>query len=260
VRKLVLAAVAVGVLASGDATFAADLARPIYKAPVAAPPVVYNWSGCYLGVEGGGNWGRSSHVARSSVNAGLQITGDFDLSGGLAGGTVGCNLQFSSFVIGIEDDFSWTNKSGSRNDVLPFNLNAVSTTREKWIDTLRGRAGYAWDRFLVYGTGGVAWAGSEVNVVNPVVAASVTDAQTRTGWVVGVGAEWAAWTGAWGALSFKLEYLHADFGTGTYINPPVPVPGGTIVTRDVRLTDDIVRAGMNLKFNWWEPGPLVARY
>jgi outer membrane immunogenic protein len=206
--------------------------------------------GCYVGVAGGGNGGRSDQVARSSVNAGLPITGGFDLSGGVVGGTVGCNYQVHNFVIGIEDDYSWTNKRGSASDLPPFNPVVVSSTRENWIDTLRGRAGFAWDRFFLYGTGGVAWAGTEVNVVNAAIPVSVTDSQTRTGWVVGVGGEWAAWTGPWGALTFKLEYLHADFGTGQYINPPVvSVPAFNIVTRDVRLTDDMVRAGLNLKFD-----------
>jgi outer membrane immunogenic protein len=56
---------------------------------------------------------------------------------------------------------------------------------------------------------------------------------------------------SWGSLTFKFEYLHADFGTATYFNPPVITPNGIVVTRDAKLTDDIVRAGMNWKFNWW---------
>jgi outer membrane immunogenic protein len=233
-------------LAATTTAFAADL--PV-KAPLApAAPVLFSWTGCYIGVEGGGNWGRSDQVARSGVDTGLPITGGYDLSGALAGGTFGCNYQFNSFVIGIEDDISWTNKRGSARDMPPFNIAAVSSTRERWIDTLRGRAGFAWDRFFVYGTAGAAWAGTDVNVVNLV---SITDSQTRSGWVAGVGGEWAAWTGPWGALTFKLEYLHADFGTGRYIDPQIVVaPGRTVVTRDVSLTDDLFRAGMNLKFNW----------
>jgi opacity protein-like surface antigen len=88
------------------------------------------------------------------------ITGNFDLSGGIAGGTVGCNVQVSNFVLGIENDYSWTNKSGSAPDQPPFAAAATSATREKWIDTLRGRFGYAIDRFMVYGTAGVAFAGT----------------------------------------------------------------------------------------------------
>lgn len=67
-----------------------------------------------------------------------------------------------------------------------------------------------------------------------------------------------ATTGPWGALTLKLEYLHADFDSKQYVNPPVTILGLTVVTRDVRLRDDMVRAGMNLKFNWG--GPVVAKY
>jgi outer membrane immunogenic protein len=199
-----------------------------------------------VGVEGGGNWGRSEQIACSGAVAGASITGGFDLSGGIAGGTVGCNYQISSFVLGIENDTSWTNTKGNVSDLPPFHAGAVSSTSENWIDTLRGRVGYSWDRSLLYVTGGGAWAGTSVNVSNFV---SVTDSQTRTGWVVGVGGEWAAWTGPWGALTLKLEYLHADFGNQQYINPPVVTPSGTVVTRDIKLTNDMVRVGMNWKFN-----------
>ena len=173
----------------------------------------------------------------------------------MAGGTVGCNYQFDSFVIGIESAISWNSKRGSASDVVPPIVAEASYELADRIDTLRGRACFAWDRFFLYGTGGVDWAGTDSNVVNVV---SVTESQARTGWVAGVGGEWAAWTGPWGVLTFKLEYLHADFGSSRYINTPIVNPGGTIVTRDVKLTDDMFRAGMNLKFNWGSP--VVAKY
>jgi opacity protein-like surface antigen len=73
----------------------------------------------------------------------------------------------------------------------------------------------------------------------------VSDSRTRTGWAAGGGIEYAAWD----HVTLKVEYLHADFGTSSYINPSVqPAPGRTIVTRDVTLTNDIVRAGVNYKF------------
>jgi outer membrane immunogenic protein len=254
-KKLFLGMAAV-LVASTTTTLAADLAvRPM---PAAMPvPVIFSWTGCYIGVEGGGNWGRSEQVARSGVLTDTTITGEFGLSGGIAGGTVGCNFQTSNFVIGIENDYSWTNKRGSVFDLPPFNVTTTSSTREKWIDTLRPRFGYAWDRYMIYGTVGVAWAGTDVVVSNPAFG-SVIDSKTRLGWTAGVGGEWAAWTGPWGALTLKLEYLHADFDRRQYVIPPVVILGSTIVTRDVRLRDDMVRAGMNLKFDWG--GPVVARY
>jgi len=111
---------------------------------------------------------------------------------------------------------------------------------------------------MVYGTAGVAFAGTEVRVSNPALFGTVVDSKDRTGWVVGAGGEWAAWSGPWGDVTFKLEYLHAGFESKQYFVPLVTIGGATIVTRDTYLSDDMVRAGMNVKFNWG--GPVVARY
>ena len=242
----------------GFATAASAADFPVVPVKAALPvPVIFSWSGCYIGVEGGGNWGKSEQVAQSGPNAGISITNKFDLSGGIAGGTVGCNIQLSNFVVGAENDFSWTNKRGSANDLPPFNTASVSETREKWIDTFRGRFGYAIDRFMIYGTAGVAFAGTEARISNPAVG-TVVDSKDRLGWVAGLGGEWAAWSTPWGDVTFKLEYLHAGFDSKQYVNPPITIGAATVVTRDVHLSDDMVRAGMNVKFNW--DGPVVARY
>jgi outer membrane immunogenic protein len=113
----------------------------------------------------------------------------------------------------------------------------------------RGRVGWAWDRFLVYGTAGAAFTGVDVGVCSP-TAICISDSRTRTGWSAGVGGEWAVWTVPAGSATLKIEYLHADFGTGLFVSPPVVVAGNTFNSRNVRLTDDIVRAGLNWKFNW----------
>ncbi len=244
-------------LALATTAFAADLpAGPYTKAPAFAP-VLFDWTGCYIGVVGGGNWGQSQQTARSGPNVGAPITGNFNLSGGIAGGTVGCNYQTSNFVFGIENDISWTNKKGSAPDILPFDPAFTSSTREKWIDTLRGRVGFAFDRFMVFGTAGAAFAGTDVTVSSPVFG-TVTSAQTRTGWTAGVGGEWAALVESWGAVTLKVEYLHADFGTKQYFAAPVVLGPANIAARDVKLTDDMVRAGVNVKFNWG--GPIISKY
>ena len=248
-NKIWLVGAALLATLAGGSAFAADLpAAPYVKAPPSTP--IFSWTGCYLGIEGGGAWGRSQHTAVGPANAGLPINNPFDVDGGLFGGTVGCNYQISNVVAGIENDLSWTNASGTTGDIPPFNPAARSTTKETWLDTLRGRLGFAWDRFFFYGTGGAAFADEGVTVCG--ISGCVFDSQTRTGWVAGVGGEWAAWTMPGGTLTLKVEYLHADLGSGRFINPSVTFPGGgTIVTRDVRLTDDIFRGGINWKFNGW---------
>jgi outer membrane immunogenic protein len=205
----------------------------------------FSWTGCYAGVEGGGIWGRSKDIGADPTRRdfGLPINNGFNLSGGLVGGTVGCNYQISNWVFGVENDISWTDAKGSAFDIPPFNTGATSQTSEKWLDTLRGRIGFAWVRALFYGTGGAAFADTTVQVCG--VITCLSDSQTRTGWVAGGGVEYAAWD----HVTLKLEYLHADFGSSTYFNPSVQTaPGHTIVTRDVSLTNDIVRAGVNYKF------------
>ncbi len=241
-RKFLLATAVV--TSAATTAFAADI--PV-KAPVA--PAAFNWTGCYFGAVGGENWGRSSQVARSGARSGLPITGDFDLSGAIAGGTVGCNIEVDNFVYGAEADLSSTNTKGSAFDQPPFIATTTSATREKWADTLRGRFGYAIDQFMVYGTAGVTTARVGVDISNPAFV-TVSDIQNRSGWTAGAGGEWAVWTAPWGALTLKLEYLHADYGTGQFVNPPVlTTAGSTVATRDVKLTNDMVRVGMNVLFN-----------
>jgi outer membrane immunogenic protein len=223
-------------------------------------PILFTWSGCYIGIEGGGIWGQSEQVAQSGPvgDLGLSTTDRYNLKGGIAGGTLGCNVQLSNFVAGIENDYSWTNKRGSALNLAPFDTTATNTTRETWIDTLRGRFGWTpVERFMVYATAGVAWAGTSLDISSPAIGV-VTESRVRVGWTAGIGGEWAAWSGPLGDLTFKLEYLHAGFEANTYFNPPITVAGVTIVAQGARLSDDMVRAGVNLKFNWGNP--VVARY
>jgi outer membrane immunogenic protein len=183
-------------------------------------------------------------TAASGIHAGQAITDSFNTSGGLAGGTVGCNYQAGSWVFGVEDDLSWINKQGSAHDIPPFNVNAVNSVQEKWLDTFRGRIGYTWDRTLIYATGGLAVDRAGLNVCGAI--GCVSDSKTVTGWTVGAGLEYAFWNN-W---SLKAEYLYADFGSPRFIDPPVIIGRTNFATRDARLHDNIVRAGLNYRFNW----------
>jgi len=234
---------------------AADLPIP---APVAGPvPVLFSWSGCYIGVEGGGIWGHSEVVRTGGMS--VSMTGQYSLTGGIAGGTLGCNVQLSNFVVGIENDYSWTDKKGSALDLAPFDTTVTHTTRESWIDTLRGRFGWTpVERFMVYATAGIAAVGTHLDLSSPTLGI-LTDSKARLGWTVGGGGEWAAWSGPFGDLTFKLEYLHVGFRPDTYFNTTPSIVGGVLIfAHDVHLSDDMVRAGVNLKFNWGNP--VVAQY
>jgi outer membrane immunogenic protein len=231
--------VAVAGIASASAANLPVKARPM------APPPAPTWTGCYFGVAAGINTGRSQHTARDF--GGVNITGKFDLSGGgLVGGTVGCNYQVApQWLIGFEGDFSATDKDGNAHALPPFNVTFEDETRERWFATARGRLGFnPTPDSLVYATGGGAFAKFDINqfsTLNPVF--GVSDSATLTGWTAGGGVELRF--SYWQNVSLKFEYLFADFGTHTFLNPPI-TPGNCVCARtDVKTTDQILRAGLN---------------
>jgi len=201
---------------------AADLPRraPAVKAP--AYVALYNWTGFYLGINGGGGWGRSD------VTGPLFSTGTFNTSGGLIGGTLGYNWQVGQAVFGLETDLDWSNIRGS----APCGVGALATsceTRNDYLGTFRGRLGYAgWDRVLLYITGGLAYGNIKTNI-----AGFGSGSSTKAGWTLGGGVEFAI-AGPWTA---KVEYLYADLGRG-----------GGVLGSDSKFNANIVRAGINYRF------------
>jgi outer membrane immunogenic protein len=142
---------------------AADLAA---RAPARyiAPVSVYNWTGFYVGIEGGGGWGSAQQTDPLGFNAGYEV------SGGLVGGTVGYNWQINRLVLGLEADESWASIRGSTIGIcggLPPNCSSNLQS----LGTFRGRLGWAgllwWNNVMPYVTGGLAWGslhGSEGNI------------------------------------------------------------------------------------------------
>jgi outer membrane immunogenic protein len=251
-KKLALAVAASTTIFAAPA-LAADLRVPV-KAPMTYAPAPFNWTGCYIGVQGGGAWGRSRHINQTGgVN--FNITDSYDVDGFLVGPTVGCNFQTGGFVFGIEGDWSWSSKEGGGNGLLPFfNPLAVSQTREHWLATVRGRVGWAFDRWMIYATGGGAFADVEARVVPDPASglAIISESRTRAGWTVGGGLEWA-FAPNWSA---KVEYLHVAFeNEGYFLTPPA---GFGNRAGGVPLHNDIIRAGINYRFGWG--GPVVASY
>ena len=137
-------------LAATSQVLAADLPAAAPRQPVAykAPPPIFSWTGFYLGINGGYGFGQSNWF--NTVDG---PTGHFNAGGFLLGGTLGANYQMGSFVIGLEGDGDWNDANGSTGNCLVPNC----TTRSDWLATIWGRAGYAVDRVLFYGTGGVAF-------------------------------------------------------------------------------------------------------
>ncbi len=157
--KRLVAIVILSVAAVGSA-LAADLPpAPAARAPAAyipTPVPVYNWSGIYFGVNGGYGFGKSDW-SNPAVGA---DTGNFNVNGGLFGGTLGANWQSDAFVLGLEGDFDATWIKGSDSACAPVSC----TTHNDWLSTIRGRVGDAADRVLFYATAGGAFGDIRANV------------------------------------------------------------------------------------------------
>ena len=247
----------IGVIALVGSTFAAgaaDLgARPVGKAPMVAPPPVFNWSGCYIG----GNIGaKKGSLDGDAVLDPVLFPGTLPLvfgggdseTGFIFGGQAGCQWQTGALVLGFEGDFDATNLE--RTFVVPAGLavppfvagDAFSLSND-WQASIRGRLGWAFDRFMIYATGGIAWANFEATaalVGFPLVSAD----RTLTGWTIGGGGEWA-FTPNW---SLGLEYRFSQFdregfGLGALLlgAPPFVV--------NAELETHEITARVNYRFN-----------
>jgi outer membrane immunogenic protein len=239
-KNIILGAVAALVLGP-TAAAAADL--PV-KAPV--PIAIYDWTGFYIGVSGGGSFGQSTHIDQAT---GLGDTIGYNVKGGLVGGTLGYNWQVSRFVVGFEGDASWVGQYGSNvDDGLAGNPAFTSFTKETWVATARGRLGYAVNNLLFYGTGGYAAAGVEAGVKDSNTGALLASAtSTRSGWTAGGGLEWG-FAPNWSA---KFEWLYMTFDSAAFNTLAAEGPRSS-----VPFDDNVVRAGINYRFG----GPVVARY
>jgi outer membrane immunogenic protein len=232
-RMLFAGAVA---LAAASPAFAADLIPPPAPPPQAPatyiPTIapVYNWGGIYLGIVGGYGFGQSEWTQSGGT------TGNFDIDGAVIGGTIGANFQSGPFVFGIEGDGEWTNINGTTSATNTFC--ASCETLNDWLGTFRGRAGYAFDRVLVYATGG----GAVGNIQSTIQGSGLgTSTSTEFGWSAGGGVEFAMTDN----ITAKVEYLFVDLENGSCTaacgSPTPPV--------NVSFDASMVRAGVNLKFN-----------
>ena len=194
----------VAVAAVSGPAMAADLGRP---APYYSQPAsYYNWSGFYAGVNAGYEWG---HVTSSSI----------DPNGIAGGGQIGYNWQSGQFVFGAETDIQ---ASGADDTFAPWKFS------NPWFGTLRGRAGFAMNNILLYGTAGLAYGGltGQLN--------GLEENKTLVGWTGGVGVE-VGLTPRWSA---KAEYLYMDLGDRAY----------TITGVNNGLQSNILRLGINYHF------------
>jgi outer membrane immunogenic protein len=182
-KRIARAAALLAIVAGGGAA-AADLPHPsYYTAP--APLSAYSWTGLYLGGNLGYEWGITSN----------NPTRPSGFAGGAQGGY---NWQTGQLVFGGEADIAL---SGAKDTFAPWKFS------NPWFGTLRGRAGFALNNFLIYGTAGVAFGELSAETIG-----LQSESHTNVGWTAGVGVE-AGIAANWSA---KVEYLFVDLASNTY--------------------------------------------
>jgi len=230
-----LAAVAVAALCATSAV-AADLPpAPAPVVPVAyAPAAIYSWTGFYLGGELGGAFAHSSWS--DSLSGGHD---HFNSAGFLGGGVIGANYQINRLVLGVEGDFDWTGGMGLKGSGFDAAGDGIATG-VNWTSTIAGRIGAAFDRLLVYGKGGVAFAQDQSSFTD-LAGASASTTFTRTGWTVGAGLEYAI-SQNWSA---RLEYDYLGLGSqGLNFTTATP----TTYSSNASLGVQEVKAGLSFRF------------
>jgi outer membrane immunogenic protein len=232
-RKLTAALLATASLAIASTAYAADIpARMPVKAvaPTYVPP--FSWTGFYVGGNVGWGWSNGDGtIAFGGPSGPYSGSGN----GFLGGVQAGYNWQNGPLVIGLETDFQGSSGSGTVNGNAGA-TNFTGNAKTPWFGTVRGRLGYAADRWLFYVTGGGLYGKSTLNgTVN--TTGPFNSSATFWTWTAGAGIE----TALWDRWSGKLEYLYA----GSPDHVPIP-PGATAVSGKAHT--NIIRVGLNYHF------------
>jgi len=294
-KSMLRAATALAGIAVAGSALAADLPRRAAPPPVFTPVPVFTWTGFYAGFNAGYGFGTGSNSNAPTVigvngastlvppgtTAVIAFNNRDNNEGFVGGGQIGYNYQFtpgSGVVVGIEADAQYVDFGRNRNQFLVANsvagINGVAAQQVfnpnglsglDYFGTVRGRLGYAFDRTLVYGTGGFAYGsggGREFGT-------GVSSNDFQTGWAAGGGIEYALPTDSFlnffksSAVTLKVEGLYVNLDRGsnrsngafavnnagalvTTASPGVVLVSGAQRVRDTEFA--VVRAGLNYKF------------
>jgi outer membrane immunogenic protein len=229
---------------------AADM--PVKYVPPAPPPV-FSWSGCYIGVHVGAGWQVSNFVGEGFIDSGV---------GWLGGGQAGCNAQWRAFVIGLEGEV-WGSTLYDRifDQSGPFSQELRS--RNRWDGAVSVRSGVAFDRAFIYGKLGAVWGKFDYDALFTGIFTNttITGSATITGVLIGVGFEYAL-TDNW---TTKFEYNYIDYGNKIvdFTSTSCDV-GGPCETETFRQTvkerKQLAKLGLNYKFGVGKEPAVRARY
>lgn len=234
--------VAVGALLSAvNFACAADMPGPApYYPPPAPPPPPppYNWTGIYGGLNAGGGFvsAKDTGTITGGDLGGVSASGTGSANGVLGGGQIGFNYQVNSLVLGMEGDFDYSSLSSTSTASI-----LSETSKIQWLATIRGRAGFAIDRIMIYGTGGVAFVPVSDSITASGYGTVFSASSTNAGWTIGAGVE-GAFAQNWTA---KIEYLFVQ--SNFSLSGPIAVAGGTLSYTGT-ISDNVIRAGINFKY------------
>ena len=249
-KKFLLAGLGIAALGLAAPASAADMAvKALPPAPVVA---IYNWSGFYIG--GNGGWGQSHNCVDFVTLAGTVAGGCGDRSGGVAGGQIGYRWQTNQFVFGLEAQGDWADIKNTRVSLIDPTIS--TTAKTNGIGLFTGQVGWAWNAALLYVKGGAAVTGNNLTIFdNTTGVGLVTASATRWGGTLGVGFEYG-FTPNW---SVGLEYDHLWMGHAnnsfTVADPRLARVLNDRVSQDV----DMVTVRFNYRFGGYA-APVTARY
>lgn len=236
----------VGLVALGMApASAADLAaRPVYTKAAPMMQAVYDWSGFYIGINGG--WAETND---RRVGPAGGLLGDYNVNGGTVGGQVGYRWQAGPWVFGLEAQGNWADLNGSTaNLLLP---GALVRSKMDAFGLFTGQVGYAWNNVLLYAKGGAAVTDRNYDFIGTAGAlVATTGYDTRWSPTVGVGLEFG-FAPNW-SIGVEYNHIFEDRHGATFTTPAGVVTTGVGVGGDT----DMVLGRLNYRFG----GPVVARY
>jgi len=243
-----------GLVAFAAPASAADLAaRPYTKAPPPMIAPVYDWTGFYIG--GNGGWGSSHNCWDALDGNGLLIGRDgcHNASGGTVGGQIGYRWQAGTWVFGLEGQGNWADLSGRNVSVIDPNFTGESKIQAFGLFT--GQIGYAWNNVLLYVKGGAAVTDNRFRAfdtnTNTLLTNTVSD--TRWGGTVGAGLEFG-FSPNWSA---GVEYNHLFMGNSTQTFTSIVPPVGVVAAQErIKQDADIVTVRVNYRWG----GPVIAKY
>ena len=256
-KMILLGTVGLVVLSLSAPASAADLrARPYVKAPPPAPVVaqIYDWSGFYIGINGGGG---SAHKCWDLVSASGVIVssprdeGCHDATGGTVGGQIGYRWQATNWVFGIEGQGNWADFTGSNLNLFFTDPQETNRSKIDALAILTGQVGYAWNNVLFYVKGGAAVVGDKYDSFYTATSSPVIHgSETRWGGIIGAGLEFGFapnWT-------LGVEYNHLFLGSRDVV-----ATGLFVDTLRIHQDIDMGLVRLNYRFGGFG-APIAARY